>query len=421
MHLALIGANYRSSSLNIRECMAIAPEKLAGALERLRRIDGVEECLLLSTCNRTEAVVFFATGELEPDRIIAYLAQESGLDEATLRPALYGHVNEAAVAHLFEVASGLDSMVLGETQILGQVKTAYSAAVAAGATGPRLNRLMHIAFRVAKRIRTETDIGKGTLSVSQAACDLAAKIFSDLRARAVLLIGAGEVAELAAQILRERGVARLTIANRTRERAEALAAQLGGASIAPFEKLLDAVAQADIVIASVGAPEPILRTADLRPLVARRRSPLFMIDLAVPRNIEPSANDLEGVFVYDIDELGRQVEANQARREAERARCRAMIEAGTAAFREWSAHFKVSPTIKELQQQLEGLRAAEIERLRDNLEPAQYVLVEDATRRLMTKILAHPILHVKDAAKSEDAGKVIAFIRDILGLHGDER
>lgn len=416
MHLALVGTNHKQSPLKVRERLAITGDDLPGTLQRLHHTEGIRECLIISTCNRTEVIAVFDPQTFHSQKIVDFLARESQLPLEELKEYIYCYLNKEAVQHLFEVACGADSMILGETQIFGQVKDGYNAAVAAETTGPLLHKLMHTTFHVAKRIRTQTSIGEGTLSVSQIACDLAEKIFAHLSRQTVLLIGAGENAELAARIMWDRGVTHMVIANRTRERAETIAKQLN-AVVASFDDLPQALHGADIVITSTSAARPILTAEVVQPVLARRHRPLFIIDMAVPRDVDPQVNELEDVFVYDIDELGRQVEANQAHRQAERLRCCHMIEADTQKFMEWYASFKATPTIKEIQQQVENIRLGEMESLRDRLTPEDLALVDMATKRMASKILAPSILHVKDAAKKPDSKKVIDFIRNILGLH----
>ncbi|MHA1570045.1 MAG: glutamyl-tRNA reductase [Alphaproteobacteria bacterium] len=418
MHLALVGTNHKQSPLNVRERLAITGDDLPGALQRLRRTEGIRECLIISTCNRTEVVAVFDPQTFHSQKLADFMARESRLPHEELQDYLYRYLNKEAVQHLFEVACGADSMILGETQVFGQVKDGYSAAVAAETAGPLLHKLMHTTFRVTKRLRSQTSIGEGTLSVSQIACDLAEKIFAHLSRQSVLLIGAGENAEMAARLLRERGVTQMVIANRTPERAAAMAKNLSASSV-PFDDLSQALEEADIVIASTGAKQPILTLERIQPVLARRRKPLFIIDMAVPRDVDPQVNELEGVFVYDIDELGRQVEVNQRQRQTERQRCCQMIETETEKFMEWYASFKATPTIKEIQQQVENIRLGELEALRDQLTPEDLALVDTATKRMTSKILAPSILHVKDAAKKPDSKKVIDIIRNILGLHGE--
>lgn len=402
----------------MRERLALGGDVLSGALDRLHGCEGVEQCLILSTCNRTEVMAIFEQQEFRPGVLLDFLAREGGYVDGDLREVSYSHLNRDAVSHLFQVASGLDSMVLGETQILGQVKQAFGSAVEMETTGALLNRLMHATFTAAKRVRTESGINEGTLSVSQVACDLAAKIFSNLSERTVLLVGAGETAELTARILRERGVCRMMIANRTVSRAETLARCMD-ARVVPLSDLGSALEEADIVISSTASPEPLLTREMLEPVLGRRSRPMLIVDLAVPRDVESAVQKLDGAFVYDMDDLGRQVEINQHRREARRGECRSIIEEEVESFMQWHATFKVEPTIKELQQRLEEIRLREMSSLREQLSPEDLILVDEATRHMMKKVLVHPILHVKDAATRPDSGKVIGLIRDILGLKGE--
>ncbi|MDP8255797.1 MAG: glutamyl-tRNA reductase [Candidatus Alcyoniella australis] len=415
VRVALVGANHRCSSLGVREQLAFPSPRLGDALRALHACDEIAECLILSTCNRTELLAAFKPELFNAQRLSSFLAEQSGLAQLQVCDSTYTYLNGQAVSHLFEVASGLDSMVLGETQILGQLKDAYRAAVEAQTTGPLLNKLMHITFRVAKRVRSETGIGRGSLSVSQVACDLAAKIFLHLEQCRVLLIGAGENAELAARILRDRGVQRLTILNRTLQRAQELANRLD-AEAGDLQQLDAALCETDIVISSTGSPQPLLGCEQIARASAKRRRPLFLIDMAVPRDIEPGVESIEGVFLYDIDDLGRQVEANLATRKDERRHAMQLIASDTERFAQWHMQFKVTPTIKQLQQTLESIRMDELEKIGAQLSPEVMELVDGTTRRMTKRMLAHPILHVKNAARQPNAAKLIQLVREIMGL-----
>ncbi len=420
MRLVLVGTNHMRSPMEFRESLSLSAEALPGALRDLYRIDGVGECLILSTCNRTEVVALFEAHSHQPGRIIDFLAKLSGYSKDKVKEYTYNYMNEETVRHVFRVAGGLNSMVLGETQILGQVKDAYRAAVDAKTAGPVINKLMHTCFQSAKRVRTQTAIGEGTLSVAKVACDLAEKIYEDLAERRVLIIGAGENAELTARILRKKKVRQIRIANRTRTRAEKLA-RVFDAEVGDFQNLVEELQKADVVISSTAAETLILGVDDIRQVLVDRDRPLFLVDLAIPRDIDPAVASLEGVLLYDIDELGDLVAANKKKRQEECERAEEIVAEDTHAFMEWHSQFKVTPTIKELQQRVERIRRKEIEGLRDLLDDEALEAVDAATQRMARRMLAHPIICVKDVATKPDSGKMIDFFQDVFGLEKESK
>ena len=415
MRLILVGTNHMRSPMEFRERLSFSGDKLNEALRDLYWVEGVGECLILSTCNRTEFLALFEAHSYKPGRIIDFVAELSGYSPEKVKEYTYYHKNEETARHIFRVAGGLNSMVLGETQILGQVKDAYRAAVKAKTSGPVLNKLMHTCFQTAKRVRSETAIGEGTLSVAKVACDLAEKVYEDLADRRVLIIGAGENSELTARILRKKNVRRIRIANRTRERAERLAKQFD-AEVGDFGNLIGELKDADIIISSTAAQDYILSVDDVRQVTKDRDRPLFLVDLAVPRDFDPKISSIEGVLLYDIDELGELVAANRKKREAECEKAEEIIAEDTKRFMEWHSQFKVTPTIKELQQRIERIRRKEVEGLRSILDDEAWEQVNAATLRMARRMLAHPIICVKDVATKPDSGKMIDFIHDVFGL-----
>lgn len=331
MNIFCTGINHRSAAVEVREKFAVGPHELEQTLAHVRGIDGLAGAVIVSTCNRVE----YYTAGICPlralDGLRGYLRERTGGSEATL----YTHESPASVRHLFRVASGLDSMVIGETEILGQIKQAYAVATGCGATTRHLNKLFQNAFRVAKQVRSETRITRGSTSVGSVAVDLAGKIFGDLSERAVMILGAGETSERTARSLVSRGVRTVIVANRTFDRAARLAEEIGGRAV-PFDQWQEAFDNADILICSTAAPHPIVTREKIEPILRRRDGrPLFIIDLAVPRDAEPSLNELENVYLYDIDSLEQIVRQTLEIRQAEVVRCEQMIDRHVGDFVGW--------------------------------------------------------------------------------------
>lgn len=331
MNIVCAGINHRSATVAIREKFAVGPHELEQALARIRGIDGLAGAVIVSTCNRVE----YYTASVCPIRVLdglrAYLQERTGGNDAPL----YTHESPASIRHLFRVASGLDSMVLGETEILGQLKQAYAAATECGATTRHLNKLFQHAFRVAKQVRSETQITRGSTSVGSVAVDLAGKIFGNLNGRTVMMLGAGEISERTSRSFISRGVGTVIVTNRTFERAARLAEEIGGMAV-HFENWHHALDNVDILICSTAAPHPIVTREKLEPLLKRRNGrSLFIIDLAVPRDAEASVNELDGVYLYDIDSLEEIVRQSLEVRRAEVVRCEKMIDQHVGEFVGW--------------------------------------------------------------------------------------
>jgi glutamyl-tRNA reductase len=430
VNLLLIGLNHKTAPVEVRECLAPPPEELPAALRRIMALEGVREAMLVSTCNRVEVL---AACEGDPQRcaeeISRWLCTGRGLAPEQVEPCLYHHQDREAVRHLFRVASSLDSLVVGEPQILGQIKQAFRAAAEAGATHTVLNRLLHKTFQVAKRVRSETDIGGAAVSISYAAVELARKIFDDLSGLTALLVGAGEMAELAAEHLLGHGVSRLLVANRTLERALELARGLGrGRGEAhPLEDLAELLPRADIVITSTGSPRPILGPETVRPaLRARRGRPVFFIDIAVPRDVDPAVGQIDGCFLYDIDDLAQVVEANRAARRQAARQAEGIVAEEVVKFEQWLRSLEVVPTISALVHKAEDIRRAELARtLRQlgPLSPEQQTALDNLTRALVKKLLHDPIMFLKASAhdKSPETKRShLALVRRIFRLGEDE-
>jgi glutamyl-tRNA reductase len=338
--------------------------------------------------------------------LASFLHRYFGLDPALLVPHLYEHRDQEAVSHLFRVAASLDSMVVGEPQILGQVKEAFAVARAAGTVGGQLEHLLQSAFAAAKKVRSETEIGSNSVSIASVAVELARKIFGSLQGRTVFLVGAGKMSELAARHLMQQGAGAILVTNRTQERARRMAETFHG-KVIPFEQIYDAASQADIVISSTGAPHPIFRREHGQAFLHRRRNrPMFFIDIAVPRDVDPAMNKLEGIFVYDIDDLQQVAAAHMAERTREASDAESLISAEVERFRQQQRTVNVAPAIVALQRQAEEIRQAELKRVHarlGSLSVEQLAAVEALTRGLVNKFLHPPMQALKQAARESDA------------------
>ncbi|HFC98487.1 MAG TPA: glutamyl-tRNA reductase [Thermosulfurimonas dismutans] len=419
--LLLVGLNHRTAPVEVRERFALE-KKGTHPLDILRQeLPQASEAYFLSTCNRVEFLLVTEEVEETLAGLKDLLARETGLSRAQFEPHLYVLRDMEAVRHLFRVAAGLDSMVLGEPQILGQVKEAYREAARRRTTGPILNRLLHRTFSVAKRVRTETGIGSYAVSVSYAAVELAKKIFGSLRGKKALLVGAGEMAELAAQHLLSAGVEKMLVANRTFSRAVELAERFRGEAYS-LEELPECLLEADIVISSTGAPGYVITRETVKPLLRKRRlRPLFLIDIAVPRDIEPAVNELENVYVFDIDDLKQVVEENLGRRRKEARRADRIIEEEVLKFERWLRELEVYPTIKALREKAEEIRRREmartLPRLR-NLSPEDQEALEVMTEAIVNKLLHAPILYLK-MGYHRMGREAITTVRRVFDLDGD--
>lgn len=418
MTVLLTGLSHHTAPVDVREMLAIPDAELPAALQELRERTGAQEALILSTCNRVEVAVTADTGEAA-GRLTEFLAARRQLDPAWLGGFLYQHQDRDAIRHLFRVAASLDSMVVGEPQILGQLKSAYAAARDAGSVNGFLDAVLTRAFAVAKRVRSETGIARSAVSVSSAAVDLARQIFGNLRDKRVLLIGAGKMSELAARHLLTAGCGLILVTNRTRARAEEMALAVGG-QVLNYESFRDRLHEADIVLASSGAPEYLLHKDEMHRVLERRRNrPMFVIDIAVPRNVAPEVNELENVYLYDIDDLGRAVEQNRHARAMEAEQAEQIIDAEIARLLERLKAREVAPTIVGIQQQLDAYSRAEFERLRPRfggLTPQQEEALQAYTRALLNKIAHGPMTELRRAATRPEGDKVINVIRRVFRL-----
>ena len=396
--IVLIGLNHKTAPVEIREKFASVCVDGTTPLEQIEKLPQVKEAFFISTCNRLE--VLFTTTALDQGmgQVVRYLADIYGKTGAALKPYLYIHLDHEAVKHLFRVTCSLDSMVVGEPQILGQIKKSYRDAVEAKSSGVILNRLLHRAFSVAKRVRTETQIGSSAVSISYAAVQLAKKIFHDLQGKKAMLVGAGEMAELAAEHLLGQGVDEIVVANRTLNRAMALAKRFKGTTIA-LEQLGEELDRVDIIISSTGSREPVISARQVRTqMKSRRNRPLFFIDIAVPRDIDPEVNRIDNVYLYNIDDLQNIVEINRTQRQKEAARAEHIIEGEALKFEGWLRTLEVVPTIVSLRRKAEEIRQTEILKTYGqyhSVSAEHMEAIEVLTQSIVKKLLHDPILFLK--------------------------
>lgn len=397
MRLFAVGLSHRTAPIELRERVDFSRLGLSDALEALARRNIAREMAILSTCNRSEVYVA-SDADQTVEGLFEFFAEYHDVPAADVTPHLYVHHGADAARHLLRVAAGLDSLVVGEPQILGQVKSAYAVASDANFTGTILNRLFHVAFTAGKRVRSETGLGEGAVSVSYAAIALAKKIFGDLSGLEVLVLGAGEMAKLTAIHLKAQQVRRMTIASRTRTSAERLASHVSG-EVVDWMNLGGAIERADILLTATGAPQAIITRADLaRVMKTRRGRALFVIDIAVPRDVEPDAGAVDQVFLYNIDDLQGIVKENLARRTAELERADAIIAEETARFAAWLQSRHVIPTVVALRERFESIRKAELQRLRPKLSalpPEAQAQVDHVTRLIVEKLLLSPTEQLK--------------------------
>jgi glutamyl-tRNA reductase len=403
MKLLALGLNHKTAPVEVRERLTFGPDIIAGALRDLTGRDGVREAVVLSTCNRTE--VYCAIDDGGEDTVRGWVGGFHGISPERVNPYLYAHAGRDAVTHLLRVASGLDSMVLGEPQILGQVKGAYQNACDCESTGKLLCRLFQHAFSVAKTVRTDTAIGNSPVSVAFAAVSLARQIFSDLSKQTALLIGAGETIELAARHLRQNGIGRIIVANRTVERAHELASQFDGFAIALTE-ISNHLAEGDIVIASTASPLPVLgKGAVERALKARRHRPMFMVDIAVPRDIEPEVADLNDVYLYTVDDLQGVVDEGLRSRQEAAVQAEEMVAFHADEFMAWLRSLDAAGLIQDYRQRAEQLRDEVLERALRQLESgkAPQDVLGFLAHTLTNKLLHAPSTRLRQAAREGEA------------------
>jgi glutamyl-tRNA reductase len=421
MRFQLIGVNHNSAPVEVRECLAIPESRLPDICRDLSAYPGIEEGMVISTCNRVEIVTHTSNGAAN---LRGFLHDYFHLDPQELDPHLYEFRGKDAVRHLFRVASSLDSMVVGEAQILGQVKEAYATARAIGAVRGQLDQLFSRAFAVAKRVRSETAVGSSSVSIASVAVELAKKIFGTLEGKTVFIVGAGKMSELAARHLMAHGCASIFVSNRTYERAVGLAQKFDGQAI-KFDDLYNSCDRADIVITSTGSPHAIFRREHGEQFLSRRKNrPMFFIDIAVPRDVSPEMAKLDGIFTYDIDDLQQAVTSHVEDRRKEAELAEAIIASEVENFEAKLQTLDVVPTIVSLQDHLETIRQAEVDRVRGRLgplSPEQEMAVEALTRGIINKVMHTPITTLKTAAKESEATTIVEVVRRLFNLREKEK
>ena len=410
MSILLIGLNHRTAPVEVREQLAFSREGVATALLLFKNQFPQSEAAILSTCNRVEMLVASDSDRPTAADVLSFIAQARDLPVASFKPYLYQLENEHACRHFFRVASGLDSMVLGESQIVNQVKQAYAAASEQGTTGRTLNRMFHHAFEVSKRVRTETKIGLGHVSIPSVAVDIASRIFDDFSSKQTLVIGAGEMAQLVCARLRDADVQRFVVCTRTLKNAKALADACEGTAVA-FDQLDAQLAEADIVIAATACPMPFITAERIREAQKRRGGRLlFIIDLAVPRNVEAAVADVSQTYVYDVDALGRAVTENQQQRATQLAKSERILDEEVSAFAQWLDQTKLNPLIEQMYRDAHDVSDIELQRLLrrcPDFSDEQREAIEQFVDRLVGKFM-HPCVTVLRRQQRADSGVFLA-------------
>ena len=419
MHIVIVGLSHKTAPVEIREKLAFAPTAMERPLRQMLELATITEGLIVSTCNRVELCAITK----EPDAAIAelrrFLAEYHEISPEEINENLFDYQGEEAIRHLFRVSSSLDSMVLGEPQILGQIKTAYGYAAEFKTAGLILNRFLHKAFSVAKRVRTETAIASNAVSVSFAAVELARKIFDRLDNKGVMIIGAGEMCELAARHFVSNGISKVLVTNRTFERAEKLAAEFNGKAV-PFDSFVDHLAEVDIVMTSTGAPNFILGKRQMEEVLKRRKNrPMFLIDIAVPRDIDPKVNDISNTYLYDVDDLQGVVQANLKERQKEAGKAEAIVEQEIGQFHQWLGNLEVKPTVIALRRKLEEIRQQELEKTFGNLKDLtgkQRKSIEAMAGAIINKILHKPTAILKNSQNDTSGEDYVDAVRTLFDL-----
>lgn len=419
MNIIVVGLSHKTAPVEIRERVAFAPTAMDRPLHALVNLPGVTEGMIVSTCNRVELYATSREPEAATAQLRHFLADYHDLDLAEIEKHLYAYQGQDAIRHVFRVAASLDSMVIGEPQILGQIKTAYGYASEFKTSGVIVNRFLHKAFSVAKRVRTETEIASNAVSVSFAAVELARKIFANLEDKTVLLIGAGEMCELAARHFINNGVSSVLVTNRTYERAVKLAEEFQGKPIL-FDNFTEVLHRTDIVLTSTGAPNYILGAKRVEEVIKqRKRKPMFFIDIAVPRDIDPKVNDIDNAYLYDVDDLQGVVEANLNERRKEAKKAEAIIEQEIGQFYQWLCNLDVVPTIVSLRRKFEDIRQAELEKTFSNLRDLgkkERKAIEALTAAIINKALHQPITALKNIQNDPAGDNYVEALRTLFDL-----
>jgi glutamyl-tRNA reductase len=421
MNIFVVGLNHKTADVDVREKLAFNGEKLEEGLVKISSLPDINGAVILSTCNRVEIYSDVKNAANASDAIKTFLSEFHNLDRPAIDRSLYTYEKEQAVKHVFRVASSLDSMVVGEPQILGQLKDAFEFALQKKTTGILLNRLMKKAISVAKRVRTETRISENAVSTSFAAVELARKIFTDLSEMSFMLLGAGEMAELAAKHMVSFGIREVVVVNRTYDRGCELAREFNGRAV-KYEELLKEMTHTDIVICSTGALSYVLKKEDMQKVMKeRKQKPVFIIDISVPRNIDPEINDLDNVYLYDVDDLQGVVDANIVERQKEAEKAESIIDEEIEAFQKWISSLDSVPTVVALREKAEGIKREELERLINKLPELgekERKAIEYMASAIVNKLIHPPTVALKDDA--EDKETLIATIKKLYGINGDE-
>ncbi len=419
MSIIVIGLNHKTAPIEIREKVSFPKASLEKPLKGILSLSSIKEDMILSTCNRVEVYANAHNVDEGIHELKGFLSEFHGIPGKELEKFLYVRQGEEAVRHLFRVASSLDSMVVGEPQILGQVKNAFSEASHHSTAGAILNKLLHKAFSVAKRVRTETRIGNRAISISFVAVELAKKIFGDLHDKAVLLVGAGEMCELAARHLVTHGASRVTVTNRTPQPAQELAQMFDG-SVVPFDRLLEALKMADIVISSTASPHYVIHYSDVASIIkARRNRSMFFIDIAVPRDIDPRVNSIENVYLYDIDDLQGVADVNIRDRKKEAEKAEEIVEMEVTRFCQWYESLETVPTVRLLRHKLEAIRQKELEKAYaalSVLSEKERKVLDALTSAIVKKMLHDPITILKRADQNTSGEALVDALRKLFRL-----
>lgn len=423
MHILVTGLSHKTAPIDLREKMTFPASSQAEALNALSSAPHISEAVILSTCNRTEVYAVVNDTEAGKTETVSFLSEFCRLPADKIEPHLYFHTREHSIHHLLRVVCSLDSMVLGEAQILGQVKEAYQEALEAGSTSVILNKLFTHALKVGKRARTETGIGESAVSVSSVAVELAQNVFEDLKGRTVMIIGAGEMSQLTGQALRDGGVTSFMVANRTYAKAEQFAREFKAEPVR-FEDFPKYMVRSDIVISSTGAPTSILDKGTMQRVMAgRRRAPIFLIDIAVPRDIDPDVGDLHNVFLYNVDDLQNVVAGNIADREAEARKVEELILEELNDFTGWLSSLEAVPTIAALTRRAEEIRNAEVEKALsklDHLSDRDRNEINALAKIILSKMLHEPVVRLKRRSEEKDQYLYVEILRDLFDLDRDD-
>ena len=421
MHLLLLGVSHKTAPVDLREKLDFSSRDVGAAVEALAARSSAAESVVLSTCNRSEIYIASDTVDAAREEIIRFLSDYHQLPAESFTPHLFSFSEADVAQHLFRVAAGLDSLMVGEPQILGQVKDAFQAAAERRCTGPVLRKLFDWSFNVGKRVRSETALGEGAVSISYAAVQLAKKIFGRLGGRRVLVVGAGEISTLTAQHLRAQGVAEVAITSRTAAHAQALATEVGGHWV-PWEGLPNALASADIIVTATGSQRPIITKAHIESALGRRRDPLFIIDVAVPRDVEATVSDIEQVFLYNVDDLQSIVHENISKRASEIERAEAIVREELVRFANWQKSRGAIQTVVALRDRFDAVRRAELQRLDPklaSLPPETRALFDQLTRLIVEKLLLDPTEQLKALPDEETQAAFTEAINRLFRLRDE--